>query len=168
MHALRKTPHVSLENVSSGFIYEHPTISALARYLLTVVHGGEAASRGTEELLAFVERYTASFPQHVSTSPAVEGEVVLVTGTTGSLGSAILAQLVATPSVRKVYAFNRPSSTDIFERQKEALKSRGYDAEIAHSSKVVLVEGKLTGAGLGLDQPLEDEVRDMLFAEKYC
>jgi Male sterility protein len=160
MQALRKTPNVGLADVSTGFVYEHPTIESLSKYLLSVVYGEPAfMPRGADELSALVDHFTSTFRKHVPTSPAVDGEVFLVTGTTGALGSAVLAVLVATESVRKIFAFNRPSSSKgIVERQKEALKSRGYDPEIAVSSKVTLVEGKLDGSGLGVDQALEDEV----------
>lgn len=64
-------------------------------------------------------------------------------------------------SVAKVYAFNRPSRQPegILERQSDALASRGYDPEIAVSPKVILVEGDLTGAGLGVEASLEEEIR---------
>jgi hypothetical protein len=150
---------VKLDNISIGFVYENPTVASLSRYILSAVHGELAdGPREADELLALVDHYTSSFQKHVPTSPAVDGDVFLVSGTTGSLGSAVLAVLVATESVRKIFAFNRPSSKPIVERQKEALKSRGYDPEIANSQKVTLVEGNLDGSGLGVNPALEDEV----------
>lgn len=165
MNALRKTPGVSVANVSSNIVYDHPTIASLAKYAFAIASGesaGAAAkSWSATDITDFLARYTKDFPQHVPSAPAAEKDVVLVTGTTGALGSALLARLVSTESVAKVYAFNRPSRQRIgvLERQKEALKSRGYDPEIASSPKVVMVEGELTGAGLGTEKTLEEEIR---------
>lgn len=162
MYALRKTPSVSMDKVSPNFVYENPNIAALSKYLLSIVLGvevtGSEASR-VEEVVEFLSRYTRSFPRHVASVPAPNDEVVLLTGTTGALGTAVLAHLIATESIAKVYAYNRPSSSkSILDRQKEALESRGYDAELASSSKLVLVEGKLDASGLGVSPELEDEV----------
>lgn len=165
MHALRKTPNVSVANVSSNFVYEHPTIASLAEYVLAIVEGGldgaAAKSWTGADITDFLARYTTNFPEHVASSPASDKDVVLVTGTTGALGSALLARLVGTDSVARVYAYNRPSRqhAGVLERQKEALKSRGYDPEIATDPKVVMVEGELTGAGLGVEPVLEEEIR---------
>jgi hypothetical protein len=168
MHALRKTPKVSVNDVSSNVVYEHPNIGSLARYVFATVNGDAAAAsettRKAEDIVAFLARYTSDFAQHVPSSPVSEHEVVLVTGTTGALGSALLARLVGTESIAKVYAFNRPSrqSKGILHRQREALESRGYDPEIAASPKVVMVEGDITRTGLGVDAALEDEVCSQL------
>lgn len=162
MWALRKTPGVSMDKVSPSLVYDNPTIASLSKYLFVIVHGEEAASSKSsraEELVEFLGRFTHSFPHHVPSVPAPNDEVVLLTGTTGALGTAVLANLIAKESVSKIYAFNRPSlSKPILERQKEALESRGYDPELAVSSKVVLVEGKLSGSGLGVSSKLGDEV----------
>lgn len=164
MHALRQS-NIPVGAISSNIIYDHPTIKNLSRYVSAVANAGSdeavVLERTGKDVVSFLNRFTADFPQHVPSAPASEKDVVLVTGTTGALGSALLATLVATESVAKVYAYNRPSrqASGVLKRQQEALKSRGYDPEIATSSKVIMVEGELTGAGLGLDATLEDEIR---------
>lgn len=74
--------------------------------------------------------------------PASDDDVVLVTVTTGALGSALLARLVETESVARVYAFNRPSRSPktVLERQREALKSRGYNPDIVERRKWFLLK----------------------------
>ncbi|KAF8889051.1 hypothetical protein BD779DRAFT_1469959 [Infundibulicybe gibba] len=86
-------------------------------------------------------------------------DIILVTGTTGALGSAVLAKLVADKSVVKVYALNRPSKSgrDILRRHEDALRMRGYDPRIASSPKVVFVEGDLTRTGLGVGHVILEE-----------
>lgn len=143
----------------SNVVYEHPTIASLANYVCHLAQAGNEHPKSTPrstitDLASIVARYTVSFPTHIP------GDVVLVTGTTGSLGAAVLAKLVENPAVAKVYALNRPSGSplDMRRRQKDALKSRGYNEEVAISPKVSLIEGKLSGTGLGIECALENEV----------
>lgn len=85
---------MSTEGVSTNFIYDHPTILSLASYASSIVHSGSGDSNtsrtSVKDIEAFVTRYTKSFPKHVPSSSAdtVSADVVLVTGTTGSLGTA--------------------------------------------------------------------------------
>lgn len=165
MHALRKTSRASVAQISSNLVYEHPTVASLARYvsqIVTVGLGGAEASRTAADLTAFLARYTADFPKHIPSKPVPKQDVVLVTGTTGALGTALLARLVETNTVARVYAFNRPSRqyVQLLKRQQAALKERGYSPDIALSAKVVLIEGELTSSGLGVDKSLEDEIRE--------
>lgn len=87
-------------------------------------------------------------------------DVILITGTTGALGSAALAKLVASKSVGKIYAVNRRSKQGVamIKRQEQAFMSRGYDPGIAKSHKVVLIEGDLTRDGLQVATSLREEV----------
>ena len=89
-------------------------------------------------------------------------ETVLVTGTTGRLGSHLLAQLLARPDVARVYALNRPAlgaSRSIEERTRSAFKLWGLDESLLTSDKVVLLVGDLTKAKFGLEAHVYDEVR---------
>ncbi len=80
------------------------------------------------------------------------GAVVLITGTTGSVGAATLAKLVQCDDVLKVYAINRLSQngSSLFDRQKEALSSRGYAPQSCEVDKVILLEGDITKLGPSL------------------
>lgn len=164
MHALRQS-NVSVNAVSSNLVYDHPNIASLGQYISAVANAGSegtvSSERKGEDVLAFLDRFTKDFPPHVPSVPASDKDVVLLTGSTGALGSALLATLVATDSVERIYAYNRPSrqGASTLERQQEALKSRGYDPKIASSPKVVMLEAELTGAGLNLDPAVEDKVR---------
>jgi Male sterility protein len=164
-HALRSTYPASVTRVSTNLVYEYPSVVSLAQYVSTVAQAKPdtvnlQAPRDPGGLEVLLAHYTSSFPQHVPSLPAADKDVVLVTGTTGALGSAILVKLVSSESVGKIFAYNRPSrgTIEILQRQKEALKARGYDEEIAASPKVVLLEGELTATGLGVDLAREEEV----------
>ncbi|KAF8889040.1 acetyl-CoA synthetase-like protein [Infundibulicybe gibba] len=163
--ALRLTRAADASKISPNCIYDYPTISSLASFIDSLSSSTAPVDRRTtpEELQAFLSRYTHTFPTHSSSAdqPHTPGDVVLVTGTTGSLGSAVLSKLASLDTVTRVYALNRSSNAglDIFQRQEEALKDRGYDPRIARSDKVVLLEGNLTGTGLGVSDAIENEIR---------
>lgn len=161
-HVLRNTPSASVQWFSPNIVYENPTITSLSRLVAAIATAKPFDTRSSttaEEIEATLDRYTTSFPTHVPslTAGTADKEVIFVTGTTGALGSAVLAKLVNTESVGKIFAYNRPSKQGK-ERQKDSLKARGYDESLATSEKVIFLEGNLTASGLGLDVAVEDEV----------
>ena len=79
-------------------------------------------------------------------------EVVLVTGTTGTLGSNLLAQLLQNDEVKTVYAFNRHATNGNTSqtRHKDAFIRQGLSLPLLASSKLVSLEGDLTKENFGL------------------
>lgn len=106
-------------------------------------------------MLEMVKKYSVDLSRHTGTIKRPEQEVVLVTGTTGGLGSSLLVTLTQSPNVTRVYALNRKASTPLHERQKAILDERGYDAQsILSSPKVVLLESDMEQDRLGLSAEL--------------
>lgn len=166
LHALRQND-ISVGNVPQNFVYSAPTISQLTDYVAAIINpSADKAVDGIEtkakELRSLVADLTTDFPAHNPTAPASATEVVLITGTTGGLGSAILANIIALPSVFRVYALNRKSrdGADVRQRQVESFESRGLDTSIVDSPKVVFVEGDTSSPTL--------DVPKALFAEVSC
>ncbi|KAF5378437.1 hypothetical protein D9757_011142 [Collybiopsis confluens] len=86
------------------------------------------------------------------TGPFYSNAVVLITGTTGTLGSYLLAELVRNPDVELVYAFNRPSSgSSVTERQHKTFQSLSLDRGILETNKIIFIEGDASKPDLGLD-----------------
>ncbi|KAG5723416.1 L-aminoadipate-semialdehyde dehydrogenase large subunit [Termitomyces sp. T112] len=85
---------------------------------------------------------------------------VLLTGSTGNLGSQILAELLNENSVDKVYAFNRSSPNDetMFDRHRKRFRDIGLDTGLLESDKLIFVEGDSALPGLGLDKGLYKQV----------
>lgn len=94
--------------------------------------------------------------------PRRDGDVVLVTGTTGSLGCHLLEALSLTPTVHRIYALNRASKdgTPLYVRQKAALIERAIDARILNLQKVVLIEGDLNHPTWGLTEGTFEELHE--------
>lgn len=167
LHALRETTQSNTRSIPNNFIYQHPSIGALAKFLLGLGDRAQQvlAAPSVDEYIAamhaMVEKYSKDFPKHVPKRGGTQRDVVFVTGTTGAMGAALLAALVDDPQVQQVYAVNRRSETSLEKRQKQVLVDRGYDAERILQSKVVLIEADMEADRFGLEPELYDEV-------EYC
>ncbi|KAI0050783.1 acetyl-CoA synthetase-like protein [Auriscalpium vulgare] len=166
-HALRKTnqPVVVL---SSNVVYANPTISQLQSFIINLLRptADETDTQGkTERLMRdLVEKYTANFP-HRSPNPdaripSAVDEVVLITGTTGRLGSQLLAQLLRKPNVTRVFAVNRAGKTSTVARQRDAFKTWGLDESILHVPALTFIDTDLAAHNLGLSNEIYAQLCD--------
>lgn len=163
LRALRETAPEVAKRLPTSFVYEYPTVDRMVGYMCKAVLNPamnqrlDLVTRG-KALQALVDKYTVDFPPRPLANGnghafgSGQGDVYLVTGTTGGLGSNILSQLLASASVSRVYAFNRPSSYKTSAaRHTEAFVKRGLDESLLASPKLVCVEGDLNAPGFGID-----------------
>jgi thioester reductase-like protein len=130
--------------VAGNVCFEHPNVAALASFLSALRSGASYAKRTElDEMQALIDRYGAFQPQKVTDAGAPR--VVLLTGATGSLGAHILATLLETPGIEKVYCLNR--GADPQARTRESLQLRGLPAVL---DRVESLSGDLTKPGFGL------------------
>ncbi len=144
-------------------MYSHPTIASLASFLYHIASGKteNGVSSVTADMEAMVKEFTQNFPIHTPSKATPDSEVILITGTTGSLGSFIVDKLISMPSISRVYAFNRPDKLGkrtLYDRQKKAFEEQGIDVSILSSPKLVLLEGDTASADLGLPKEILDEI----------
>ncbi|KAG6843342.1 hypothetical protein H0H93_001329, partial [Arthromyces matolae] len=110
------------EHITQNTVYSYPSIEALATFLVKLVadpRGYNGGSDPKEAVEAMIEKYSSGLDRPSSLQgPSTPGDkVVLLTGSTGNLGSQILADLLLDSTVHRVYALNRDSdSTPILER----------------------------------------------------
>lgn len=149
-------------------IYAFPTAASLGKFISESVTGITAATENIDQrarqLVALVEQYTEHFPQHDGTDPLPEKEIILVTGTTGSLGINALKTLVSLGSVQRIYAFNRTgkSGGKPRDRHLSATRLQGIDDSLLDSPKIVYLEGDITLVNLGLTDDVIQELTDTL------
>ncbi|KAJ7731262.1 acetyl-CoA synthetase-like protein [Mycena metata] len=156
-------------SITQNFVYDHPSVEALGSAIAALVNGDangiddEGKNTIIEEMIT---KYSEGFDTGVvdrETNPkASAGTVVLLTGSTGGLGTHLLQILLNLASVRRVYAFNRRSRFPLAERQKAAFLDRRLDAEILSSDKLVYLEGDAAIPTLGLPLDVWTEVRDTI------
>ncbi|GKZ16828.1 putative PKS/NRPS-like protein biosynthetic cluster [Aspergillus brasiliensis] len=105
-------------------------------------------SRATEIEQTF-RRYTVDLPVPTQQEkPPVDGHTVLLTGTTGSLGSYILYSLLDRQDVARIYCLNR--AEDAQSRQIESFQSRGLGGNLADNPKVNYLTVDFSKDRLGL------------------
>ncbi|KAF5353868.1 hypothetical protein D9756_007248 [Leucocoprinus leucothites] len=157
--------NIDTEAIPINFIYLYPTISRLSQYLSDVANGNQ--SDPTQETMRrmneLVEKYSADFKQHVPIHDKSPGrEIVLLTGSTGGLGSYVLEYLINDDGVSRIYCLNRKGKKGSLERQEMAFKDRDIDITLLGSEKVVFVEGDASETCLGLTRELYEEIRSSI------
>ena len=174
VNALRTSPNSktrsAISRISPNIIFENPTIELLATRIANLVdESGE--SQNVDPKQQHIVAMNAMIDKHSSGLPAsVNGifqneiyptrSIVLLTGSTGGLGSLLLAQLIENPTVRRVYALNRPSSTSSAQRQSLAFIDKGLSVDLLKSDKLVYVEADASQNKCGLSPALYEEARD--------
>ena len=111
---------------------------------------------------AMASKYSRDFPMHRpsrSSDRLSSGCIVLLTGSTGGLGSTTLSTLLESPEVSCVYALNRKGVTSLEHRQRKAFEERAIDLSLLSSPKIVLLEGDLDQDWFGLSPLKLEKVR---------
>lgn len=165
--ALRSDPQASraVHNISQNFIFEHPTVHDLAVAISALVYGHiDVLDQDVgQNILAMVDKYSVGLPGLSFALPQSNpGTVVLLTGSTGNVGSHILAALLANPRIDKVLILNRPSAMP-HDRQRASFLERGLDIQLLQDSKLVSLVGDVAKVNFGLDPEVFAEVSNVCF-----
>lgn len=146
------------QDITPQMVYVHPSINKIATLIHALLYGSEngGAPSRRERINGIVERYTESLPEkaHVRNMCRDSGKLtVVLTGSTGSLGSYLLDSLRSDPSVRRVYCLTRDGKP---ETQSQALQNRGLDPTIL--DKVEIVQTSLGSPHLGIEDTKYQEM----------
>ncbi|KAG8748024.1 hypothetical protein FRC10_009776 [Ceratobasidium sp. 414] len=161
------------KSVTQRTIFAQPTIHQLASCLLGLLAGDSdteggssvSCSAGTASTTvdAMVERYTeglrfnARSPSDVDSSPL---ESVVLTGTTGALGSHILALILSDGNVKRVWALNRApraGAPSTMQRQHLSFAEKMLNIRLLDHPKLAMLEVDLLDGKLGLSQECYDD-----------
>lgn len=119
-----------------------------------------ASRRAAVDVL--VEKYTKGFtlpsPSPSGTPYSDDAKVVLVTGTTGSLGSHLVYSLAQLPDVKTVVCLNRENRDGPVSRQAKAMREKGIRFPEALKSKLLVLQADTSKPRLGLDQQLYEDL----------
>ncbi|KAL7270283.1 putative NRPS-like protein biosynthetic cluster [Rhizina undulata] len=147
--ALQKSKTLNAE-IEADFIFSHPTVESMAEALTSGNNGAHSLSRG-EKMYAAVERYLSDL--HLYPEDTKKETVVLLTGSTGSLGSWLLYHLSQLPEVKRIICLNRQtdsSSNGLHLRQLKANARSGITIPEESWSKITLLPATLSAPHLGL------------------
>lgn len=133
--------------VGVDFIYKRPSVTKLAASLRRLTPSDNGYTENSEVEIDELIRLNAFIP-HAAT--------VLLTGSTGNLGSNLLAHLITLPTVKKVICLNRRGSdsstaqTDLINRQMLIAKDKGVDFESWAISKIEIIPCDPSADSFGL------------------
>ncbi|KAI0400140.1 hypothetical protein F4802DRAFT_508155 [Xylaria palmicola] len=155
---------IDAETVATRVIYGNPTPARLARYILSRVGQGHVSISQEEEeeneiesMRALWQKYTTDLPEAKPgrPNPADDGQVVLITGTTGMLGSYMLDKMVRNPAVKRVVCLNRAEDGGKM-RQAGLMKSRGLATD--YEAKCTFLHADMSRFDFGLPRATYDEL----------
>jgi nucleoside-diphosphate-sugar epimerase len=120
-----RRPDVKAGAISAQTVYGNPTVDRLSRAVIAILDGkSQAGIPRVEKIQSLVEKYTSDlparevYPQNGLNLPST----VILTGSTGSLGTYLLHSLLSSGSITKVYCLNR---SDAESRQKKSFEEKG-------------------------------------------
>ena len=166
--ALRRAEDKTVQSVASkisqDFVFRHATILRLSSAVVSTIDKKLPSADTvdlTDEIHALIEKYSNSFPSFESYQRHGSEVVVLLTGSTGALGSHILATLLSSSLVTKVYTLNR--GENVSDRQRAAFLDKGLPVVLLASKKLVSLTGDIRQPGLGLTDSQLRDVPDHFF-----
>ncbi|ODN75184.1 hypothetical protein, variant [Cryptococcus amylolentus CBS 6039] len=185
-NAITKTLDLGNAKVGQNIVYEYPSVGQLAEYLFNA-RQGNGADESPEKVYAkmweMVDRYARQLSKEEIVgdlaSPArkiglanptsngkletisSKGQVVVLTGATGSLGAHLLDQLTRRPDVSKVICLSRAKShADSFRRLQDSLAQRHRTLTPAAEAKIVSYAADVNSEDLGLSPELYESLRN--------
>ncbi|KAI1739540.1 hypothetical protein F4680DRAFT_466372 [Xylaria scruposa] len=150
--------HGKLESVSGKTIYANPSIGALTRAITIIVDGRVSSNVNYQENMEeLYQLYNKDMPISArETSPkSLVPSVVLMTGSTGSLGSYILDSLQSDERVSRIYCLCR--GPEGLQRQESLQASKGLQPL---SKKVQCLDVDLSRSYFGLPISTYKELLD--------
>lgn len=169
-NVLSKSLELGGASLGQNIVYEHPSIAQLASHLLAL-RGGRSDEEGPAKahatMLAMVDKWSAKLADaddaplgKGDSTNGSTGEVIVLTGATGSLGAHILDQLVRRPSVAKVICLSRAKSDgESLQRVQESLAQRSRSLSPEAQAKIVSYAADVNKPDLGLTAEAYEAVR---------
>ncbi|KAF7588876.1 hypothetical protein BBP40_005061 [Aspergillus hancockii] len=153
---IKKTLDTGSSDLGHNVIYDFANIKSLAAHLYDLRTGGQRRKEDELEIMSqLIERYSSFM------SRKEEGETILLTGATGSLGAYTLSRLMQKDTVRKIYCLVRATdASDALDRVLSNLASR--ELPMVNVCKIVALPAQLGAEDLGLASSILGELRRSL------
>ncbi|CAZ81322.1 unnamed protein product [Tuber melanosporum] len=139
------------KELSPDFIFKCPTIDTL--HGLLSGNASDSSRERADRMNEMVRKYVSNI-RSLPPPTMAPTAIVLLTGSTGSLGSFLLAQLTALPHVDKVICLNRrissPGFKDLRSRQEAALSKGGITIPTSSWGRITIHEADLKAPSFGL------------------
>lgn len=164
LHIMRLSKHLKSALVGNTFpqdkintqiIYTHPTLATLASRLKALslatngtTNGTDSAGDREKRMLEMLKKYLDDLPASTTKKARAhqQGLTVILTGSTGSLGSYLLDALAKYPDVTKIYCLNRKVASE--QLQTKANTARGLIS--TWGERIKFLKADLSKPELGL------------------
>lgn len=170
-NAILRTVDLRGHKLSTNIVFNYPTIGSLSAQLTRVASGGGevALSSLNKDVENMIEKYS-SFEQHIPGITSSQGEVVVLTGATGSLGAHLLSRLLRTSGVAKVYCLVRAKSEqDARQRIASSLQERKISTSLLDdTARLAIWPSSLSDVTLGLTQAQYAVVSESATSVFHC
>ena len=150
----------SVELIPRDFIYRHPSVMELAEAIEATYHDQklDGSARSRQEL---VDSFVEQFSLRTQKQGKAKYFVVLLTGSTGSLGCHVAIHLASLPMVKEVICLIRPSTDHVgnpSHRQDEALRDKLLACPPELRLKITTIQAALSHPQLGLTSETYDSI----------
>lgn len=149
----------AFEKLSSNTIYGNPTVEQLSKAMYGIVHPETIDKKDIEQealktMESLLKKYTDDLP--IRQAPVISStESVILTGSTGSMGSYILDDLVSRPHIKNIYCLNR--AVDGKKKQNESSGVRGLSTSWP-ANRVHFLKADLSKSDFGLEKAAFEEL----------
>ncbi|PQE13474.1 NRPS-like enzyme protein [Rutstroemia sp. NJR-2017a WRK4] len=156
---VRSLKHVlGLSELGPSNLYANPSVAALTLAVLKIAKKTKKSEKADKETqLLLIQTMISEYKDMIDQIPVVQAnstkpakETVLLTGSTGALGSYLLDTLLANPRIAHIFCLNR--SADSLKLQSQRNLSRNLSTTF-DPSRVTFLHVDLSEKSLGLDQP---------------
>lgn len=143
------------KSVSLNTIFESPSISQLVSILEPQQSSkADIVLSSTQAMGRMISKCESEFKTWAPRAttivyPSVNRETILLTGCTGSLGTALLEVISSSPNVAKIYAMTR--GPDHADKLRDSLERRGIDPVILNGNRIQALNFSMQDPLLGLD-----------------
>jgi carbohydrate kinase (thermoresistant glucokinase family) len=149
-----KVVDIGNSKLGQNVVFEYPSIASLSAHLYGLRTGIEEERTSIEETMhSFLESYSDFKP--------INKRIVVLTGTTGSLGAHVLAQLVARDDIKTVHCLVRAgNSKNAARRITQSLLQRKiyHTLSLEYRSKINALASDLSDCHLGLPVATYDAI----------
>ena len=174
LQALRLAQHLrlktGLQSIQPSTVYLHPTVSKLSRAIIQSVQNVESSKvqlekdrqeeidRTLQDIVRTIDFHEPSdTPSKIA--PKDGDQTVLLTGSTGSIGSYLLKSMMNHSSIRHIYCLNRSPDSAVVQAERNTLADPMLPTTFDHS-KVTFLTADFSDKGtLGLSKSLYKQLQ---------
>jgi thioester reductase-like protein/aryl carrier-like protein len=154
---------LGINEIAPSTVYTNPSVTSLAKGILLLIQNNQISAADAEKLRlqsidSLIQKHQVAIDglaeslelgkSEKNGVKKTEGRTVLLTGSTGSLGSYMLDIILKAPNVSHIFCLNR--SSDSVALQAERSKSRGLSTEFP-SDKVSFLTTDIAKPNFGLE-----------------